>query len=392
MNKISLLLFVFYKTAFALPTGEPDQGRTVPELITSKGYPCEIHNVTTDDGFVLVLHRIPYGKDQNTTNKKVVFIQHGLLDSSSAWVLNNPQESLGFILADAGFDVWLGNSRGNFYSNTNIHWNPDTKEFWDWSFDQMGSSDLPSCFQYILSLTKAPSFGYVGHSQGSTSFFALASTKPQFVSNVNIFVGLAPVAYVSHNKSPLLQLAAKLNLDFLLEFFGFQEFLPSTEVLREIFPEFCFLFPSICDDIMGMIAGLDRPDLNETRWPVYVSHFPSGTSVEDIVHWAQMVRNGEFLFYDYGEDGNRKHYNSSNPPLYHLQNMPKTLKIALFSGGRDDLADLKDVDKLIHNLPAPPIFYYNEHHFAHLDFTWGKGAYINVYPMILKLLNQFAVN
>lgn len=35
---------------------------TQTELITSKGYPCENHEVETDDGFILGLQRIPHGR------------------------------------------------------------------------------------------------------------------------------------------------------------------------------------------------------------------------------------------------------------------------------------------------------------------------------------------
>lgn len=62
----------------------------------------------------------------------------------------------GFILADAGYDVWMGNFRGNTYSRGHISpkRQPKQTEFWEFSFDEMGAIDLPTMINYVLDQTK----------------------------------------------------------------------------------------------------------------------------------------------------------------------------------------------------------------------------------------------
>ena len=48
------------------------------------------------------------GPCQGTWEKPPVLLQHGLIDSAATWVMNMPKQSLGFVLADQGYDVWLG--------------------------------------------------------------------------------------------------------------------------------------------------------------------------------------------------------------------------------------------------------------------------------------------
>ena len=73
----------------------------------------------------------------------------------------------GYILSSAGYDVWLGNNRGNKYSRQHKFLDPDKDkvQFWDFSWHEMGVSDLPAMIDYVLNQTDSKALFYVGHSQ-----------------------------------------------------------------------------------------------------------------------------------------------------------------------------------------------------------------------------------
>ena len=86
-----------------------------------------------------------------------MYLQHGLVDSSDGWIVNSqPSEDLApaFYFANRGFDVWLGNMRGNYYSREHHKYDHEKdKEYWNFSFDEMAKYDLTAAFQYIYSTT-----------------------------------------------------------------------------------------------------------------------------------------------------------------------------------------------------------------------------------------------
>ena len=95
-------------------------------------------------------------------------------------------------LVFVGFDVWLGNNRGNKYSKKSIHHGPNSTKFWDYSIDDFAWHDIPDTIQYIINATKAASISYVGFSQGTAQAFAALSIHPQLNEKVNVFIALAP--------------------------------------------------------------------------------------------------------------------------------------------------------------------------------------------------------
>ena len=68
--------------------------------------------------------------------------------------MHTSQLAPAFQVANAGYDVWLGNSRGNKYSRHHIKYNPDwSNEFWYFDWETMGDHDIPSVTDYILKIT-----------------------------------------------------------------------------------------------------------------------------------------------------------------------------------------------------------------------------------------------
>lgn len=339
----------------------------------------------TDDGFILGVQRIPYGRNETKYSPRpVVFLQHGLLCSSTNWITNLANESLAFLLADAGYDVWLGNVRGNTYSQKHMHYTPDQVEFWAWSWDEMAKYDLPAMINYALKVTGESHLHYVGHSQGTMIGFAGFSQNKDLAKKVKTFYALAPVSTVGDMTSPLRYFTTFLpEIEFFFDLFGVKEFLPSDWFTKWLATDLCSPSSEIfCSSILFVICGFDVNNLNATRLPVYLAHTPSGTSVQNMVHFAQMVNSDLFQMYDYGSsDKNQAHYNVTVPPLYYPENM--TTPTVIFSGGMDWLADPKDVKKL---LPRIPNLVSNTFiaEYDHLDFIWGLSAADKVYKPIIK--------
>ncbi|KAG5195843.1 hypothetical protein R6Z07F_017715 [Ovis aries] len=369
---------------------DPETNMNVSEIISHWGFPSEEHFVVTADGYILCLNRIPHGRKNRSDKgpKPVVFLQHGLLADSSDWVTNLPNNSLGFILADAGFDVWMGNSRGNTWSRKHKTLSVSQDEFWAFSFDEMANYDLPASVNFILNKTGQEQLYYVGHSQGTTIGFIAFSRIPELAKKIKIFFALAPVASTEFMTSPLLKLARVPEL-FLKDLFGTKEFLPQNAFLKWLSTHICthVILKELCGNIFFVLCGFNERNLNMSRVAVYAAHNPAGTSVQNMIHWAQVVKLHKFQAFDWGSSAkNYFHYNQSSPPVYNVRDM--LVPTAVWSGGRDWLADDKDVALLqmqISNL----VYHKRIPEWEHLDFIWGLDAPWRLYNEIIKLMRKY---
>lgn len=391
LRKIIAVLKLKEKNVEVIPEHQdPEVYMNATELITSKGYPCECHNVLTNDGYILGLQRIPHGlkHKKKTKTRPVVYLQHGLLGSSTNFLTNLANESLAYVLADAGYDVWLGNSRGNTYSRRHLLYPTTSKKFWAWSFDEMAKYDLPATLNYITKYTHQQSIYYIGHSQGTLIGFMAFSENEKLAKKIRLMIALGPVFTVGHMTSPVRLLTLFTDKE-LFQMFGEKCFLSENKYIKLMAKTICKNPETrfICLDVIQDIAGFDQTHLNVSRLPVYLTHCPAGTSTRNMDHFAQNVRTKTCSKFNFGsKEENELHYHQPFPPQYNVTQMD--VPVALYSGGKDSLADPQDVKILAKQLKNLVLHKCIEE-WAHLEFIWGIDGPQVLFNQMMKLMKKF---
>lgn len=324
--------------------------------------------------------------------------------SPTDWVVSGPNNSLAFLLADLGYDVWLGNCRGNTYSNRHTSLPRHDKRYWDYSFHEMAKFDVPAVIDYIVETKRtedrfhrqrleSPRLIYVGHSMGTSMAFAMLSIRPEYNDKIKAVFALAPVAYMRHIKSPLRLLAPfSKDFDWIMRFFGHNELLPQSKMVRYLAKYGCELTDAekfLCENSIFVLCGFDRAQYNEKLTEVVFAHTPAGTSIKTIVHYAQEIHDdGLFKQFDYGRNENELRYGQATPPQYPVENI--TTPVALIYADNDWLAGPDDVQLLNRRLKNSlgmsrvPFDTFN-----HLDFMWGLDAKTLVYDDLIRRIEEY---
>ncbi|KAK7847712.1 triacylglycerol lipase 2 [Quercus suber] len=392
-------------------------------MVETKGYICEEHKVTTKDGYILGVQRIPVGRTSKTANRPPVLLQHGIFMDAATWLFNSPNKSLAFILADNGFDVWIGNNRGTISSRGHTSLSANDLAYWDWTWEQLVNDDLPAMYDYIHNQTGQKLY-YVGHSMGT--LLALASFSQEKLVNLTKSAALlCPIAYTGQVSSVFARAIAnthlaqvrqimKLSCSILKPIFCYLRiqyhnsflklnsahtcwvsttnhllFLVNRSVAGKLLEGVCHL-PSIdCSNLVSTVAG-PNCCIKPSTYDVFLEHTPQSTSTKNVVHLSQMLLAGNIAKYDYGDDSeNKKHYGQCTPPLYNLTRIPKDIPLFIGYGGKDSLSDVNDVKLLLDNLKDHQkdklVLQYRDD-YAHFDFVMAENAESVVYDPLLAFL------
>ncbi|KAI8889909.1 alpha/beta-hydrolase [Backusella circina FSU 941] len=386
---------------------------TFEEMASYWGYEYEEHFAHTKDDYLLCLHRMKesdkmvekepslrtkkgvvldnlegFSKNEQVGQRPVVLLYHGLTLTSEVWISNIEEErNLALFLVNRGYDVWMGNARGNKYSQSHLTKNPKDDDFWEFSIDEFAIFDLPGTVDYILKETGALNLTYVGFSQGTAQAFAGLSINPELNKKINLFIAMAPAATPKGFSHPLLDGFIKAAPSLIYILLGRKIFLKSVIFWQRIINPVVFV--KLIDGAVGFLFGWHCKNMEEQQKLVSYQHLFSMTSVKSIVHWFQIISSGRFQMYD--ETPSRLPWSTINTVIDHLPaKFPTkqiTTPIALFYGSADTLVDY---DTLTAHLPKLA-FVKNIKGWEHMDFLWANGLEKKVYPDIIYLLTHFNI-
>ncbi|NXR69339.1 LIPM Lipase, partial [Rhadina sibilatrix] len=358
------------------------------QKILFHGFPSEEYEVMTEDGYFLSLNRIPHGRgDAGLSGSRTpVLIVHGFCLDGGVWVDNFPDNSLAFVLADAGYDVWIGNNRGNSWSRRHHNLSIGSEEFWDFSFHEMAMYDLPAMVGFILRQTEQEKLFYVGHGQGSSLGFIAFSSLPHLAKKIKLFFALAPLYTLHCARGPALRIVFLPDL-VLKKIYGTRELVLVSRREKHFLVEGCsssMLTAELCANRILVIGGFDGSNLNMSRLDVYLSHFPDYTSVKNLLHWGQTAKSAEFKQFDYGLR-NMEKYKREKPPFYPIEAMK--VPVAVWSGGHDWANPPVQTEYLLSHLSSVVHHEYFPE-WNHFDPHWGLNAPQRLYKQMVTLMEE----
>ncbi|KAK8042153.1 hypothetical protein PG993_006676 [Apiospora rasikravindrae] len=362
------------------------------DLCAEFGYTAEEHVVQTKDGYLLGIHRLPWRKgeeDMKVNNgpqslrKKVVYLHHGLMMNSEVWVsLTDAQRCLPFVLVERGYDVWLGNNRGNKYSKKSVKMSPASIEFWDFSIDEFAFYDIPDTIEYVLHSTGQSSLSYIGFSQGTAQSFAALSVHPKLNDQVNVFIALAPAMSPAGLSNGIVDALVKASPQVLFLLFGRRSILASATMWQSIlYPP---IFVRVIDIGLSFLFNWQAKNISLSQKLAAYPHLYSFTSTKSVVHWFQIIRNKSFQMFD----------DDVHPPLSTTHKYTKVAKyptrniktpVVLVYGGSDSLVDIK---VMLRELPSRTVAT-EIPNYEHLDFLWARDVDTQVFQHVFDALDNF---
>lgn len=403
-----LLLSLRYILSWVWPKPKDCPGKRVSsdpmgtvELAAKFGYKVAEHVVLTEDGYLLVLHKLERAvpvSGRALSEKRVIYFHHGLMTCSELWVCGSDKnKNLPFLLADLGHEVWLGNNRGNKYSRKHLRLSSSLKEFWNFSLDEFALYDIPDTIMYLHGYYAGTKrITYVGFSQGCSQLFASLSLKPHLNQYLDLFIALSPAIVPQDLHHPLFKSLVKFTAQdesVLFTLLGRRALFLSVSFWAHFLGS--ELYEKTVDVSLKYLFGWSCSNISKEQKVIGYPYMFLNSSVKCLVHWFQIIDSKKFQMYNetcsIGRTTlsnfyeNRSHVAVPFPISHHLD-----VPMLAFYGDADLLVDIKSFKSLIFDLnprmKEKLVDIVRCSTYEHMDTLWGDNVYEDVFSKILQVL------
>ena len=359
--------------------------------ISNLGLDLEEDTVTTEDRYVNTMWRLT-SKDPNNRNGKSVIMQHGLLDGAFTFLIL-AEDSLPKKLCDEGYVVYLPYIRGTQFSRSHLDYDSGlTSKYWDFSFDHMAAYDVPANINFVKNRDGVEKVYYIGHSQGSLTFFLAYMNNPEFMEkNIAKFIALGTVPNVNNAPHFLIKLFDKSKI---LNLIPVKNFLTLPKEVGQVFVPLCtskakFLCNSILSLAFSGTHETGRIDYDRLGKNIFL-YEPGGTSLQNMKHWIQIYKAKRAQKYDYGLVENLKHYGQTTPPVYDLKKMKGySIPSLMTISDADPFANPQDTLDFVDNIENKKVVnILSLTNYNHIDYFWADSAVQEIFPKVMDFLDE----
>ncbi|RKP00236.1 hypothetical protein CXG81DRAFT_13482, partial [Caulochytrium protostelioides] len=318
-----------------------------------------------------------------------VVLWHGLANRSCTFVCNNIRShNLALVLADAGYDVWLPNTRMHRLARCFRGPGGDNgAAAWDWDIEDLATDDFPAVLEYIRIVTQWERVTYLGYSQGACLALMGLALKPELNNSLRCCVALAaalkPQPSCSRIINTFLHVARPGRVYSLVP--GRGGFMLVSEWLEAS----CHAFVMV---VLMSLTFLTFFAWTGSRWrpfhrrAAFMTHTFGANSTRGVVHWLQIIAAQRFIPYQPTRGGwptsldGPERERIAHAPEYDLSAITAPLWVAM---SRTD--PMSDVDWTRARLP-PHAQYHLLEGYEHMDILWADDAPRDVFRPLLAYL------
>ena len=331
-----------------------------------RGARPKLHYAYTRDGWRIALHRF---LPRRGTHRTPVILCHGM--SSNRWDMDGPgRVSMARYLLRRGYDVWVVELRGAGRSMRPT-WTNGKR--YDWTFEDYVQHDAAAALSLVLHATRAPAVHWVGHSMGGMIAYALLMSPASRTIASAVTLGSPSMSEVGH---PLL--------DFGVPYSWLLRFLPArlwigtlARLASPLAPLLARLFARSIRQL-GWTAGNADLSLLRTLMLTAVDDLPNSLLYEFAQWYEHKAMHDRYALFDFAE---------------HLERI--TAPILIIAGNKDGLTPARDLECVYRAVASPDKSfrvigkeYGFAHDYSHVDLVLGLHAPEDVYPLVLKWLDE----